>query len=278
MGTELAAALAYASAAVGRREGNLLVAHVLETDRAGLLRRREAVPEAAMRRLRRMVRLRRRGLPLAYVVGSAAFWDMTLAVGPGVLVPRPESEHLVEAVRDSERTAPGRPVIADIGTGSGAIAIAIARELALSEVVASDRSRLAVAVARKNVERWAPSVRVLDAGDLLEPLVAYGVVADVVVMNPPYVRTRDLGRVAREVRAEPRSALDGGVDGLAVVRRLVAALARGEGVRPGARVWLEVGRGQAPAVRGLLERLGGPTRVVRDLAGIERVVGGRLGA
>jgi release factor glutamine methyltransferase len=272
---DVAAALRLATEAVGRREGALLVAPVLDTDRRGLVTHPStAVPPEALRRLRRMVRARRRGVPFAYVVGGAGFWDMELEVGPGVLVPRPESEHLVECVRDDIATGASACTVADIGTGSGAIAIAIARAVPTVDVVATDRSLRALVVAARNAGRWAPAVRLLPAGDLLRPLVRAGIRADVVVMNPPYVRTRDLARLAREVRREPQRALDGGPDGLAVVRRLLAAIGRGEAVRAGARVWLEVGAGQAEAVEVLVRALGGPTRVVRDLAGIDRVVGG----
>ena len=272
---DLLAALRLATEAVGRRDATLLLAHVLGTDRRGLLTGDPApLRAAAIRRLRRLVRERRRGVPLDYVVRQAAFWDMELAVGLGVLVPRPETEHLVECVRDEVAGGSGARTVADIGTGSGAVAIALARALPAVDVVATDRSSRALAMAAANAARWAPRLRILAPGDLLRPLARAGIVADVVVMNPPYVRTRDLARLAREVRREPRAALDGGPDGLSVVRRLVAAVARGEAVRPGTRIWLEVGAGQAAAVAALVGGLGGPTRVVRDLAGIERVVGG----
>lgn len=276
-GRALDEALRLAADGVGRREGALLVAHVLGIDRRVLLTGAvDAVPPVAMRRLRRLVRQRRRGLPLAYVIGRAGFWDMELAVGPAVLVPRPETEHLVECVRDEILDGLPTGTVADLGTGSGAVAIAIARVVPRVGVVASDSSATALAVARRNVERWAPRVRLFGPGDLLRPLAQAGVRADVVVMNPPYVRRRDLPRLAREVRCEPRQALDGGADGLAVVRRLVAAIGRGEAVRPGARVWLEVGAGQARAAAAIVARLGGPVRIVKDLAGVERVVGGRF--
>lgn len=275
-GRPLAEALRLAADGVGRREGALIVAHVLGTDRRALLTGAvDAVPAAAMRRLRRLVRQRRRGLPLGYVIGRAGFWDMDLVVGPAVLVPRWETEHLVECVRDEILGGAPTGTVADLGTGSGAVAIAIARAVPGVEVVGSDSSAVALDVARHNVERWAPRVRLCGPGDLLRPLAQAGIRADVVVMNPPYVRRRDLPRLPREVRREPRRALDGGADGLAVVRRLVAAIGRGEAVRPGARVWLEVGAGQARAAAAVVARLGGPVRIVKDLAGVERVVGGR---
>ena len=270
-------ALRLAAVAVGRREAALLLAHVLGTDRRGLIAGApERVPAEAARRLRRLVRQRRRGQPLAYLTGRAGFWDMELAVGPGVLVPRPETELLVECARDEAAAGAAVGTVVDVGTGSGALAIAIARALAGVEVYASDRSAAALAIARRNVERWAPGVRLLPPGDLLEPAVRAGVRADVVVMNPPYVRRRELARLPREVQCEPRQALDGGSDGLALVRRLVRALGRGDGVRPGARVWIEVGAGQAEPAARILRSLGGPVRVRRDLAGIERAVGVRL--
>jgi len=274
---DLADGLRDGAAAVGPREGAILLAHALGVDRHALFAADRAVPlePAAARRFRRLLRARRGGAPIAYLTGTAAFWDMSLAVEPGVLVPRPETERIVEEVRDAFAGASGTPLIADVGTGTGAIAIAIARALPHARVVATDRSAHALRLAARNAADWAPGVRLLPPGDLLAPVARAGVVADAVVMNPPYVATRDWRRLPRDVRREPRSALDGGPDGLGVVRRLVAAIARGEGVRPGTRVWIEVGAGQARAARALLARLGGPTEVALDLAGIERVVAGQ---
>jgi release factor glutamine methyltransferase len=274
-GLDVAAALRLGARTVGARDGALLLAHALGVERAAvhLWPPATLVPAPAARRYLRLLRERRRGLSVAYITGRAAFWDVDLAVGPAVLVPRPETECLVEAVVDAVRRD-GAAAIVDVGTGSGAVAIALKRALPQVAVYATDRSPTALAVARRNVERWAPGVRLLPAGDLLEPLVRAGAQVDVVVMNPPYVRSRDLARLPREVQREPRSALDGGVDGLAVVRRLIGAVGRGQAVVPGARLWLEVGAGQAAAARALLARLGGSTGSVRDLAGIERVVYG----
>ncbi|MCL6594989.1 MAG: peptide chain release factor N(5)-glutamine methyltransferase [Firmicutes bacterium] len=269
-------ALAWGREALGAREAGLLLAHVLGIERGALyaLDRRTAVGPERLRRYRRLARARRRGWPLAYLTGRAAFWDMDLAVAPGVLVPRPETEILVEAVAAALRERGGEGAVVDVGTGSGAVAIALARELPRASVYATDLSSAAVRLARANARAWAPQVRVLPPGDLLAPLVRAKAVVDAVVMNPPYVRTRDLARLPRDVVREPRLALDGGPDGLGVVRRLVAAVARGEGVRPGAGVWIEVGAGEAGAARALLAALGGPTGTIRDLAGVERVVYG----
>lgn len=276
-GADLGAALRTGAQAVGARDGSLLLAHALGVRREELYLRdhQSVLPPEVVRRFLRLVRLRRRGRPLAYLMGSAPFWDMDLAVAPGVLVPRPETEHLVEAVIAAVPATKAHPTIVDVGTGSGAIAIALARTLAGATVFGSDRSASALRVAAGNVRRWAPSVLLLGPGDLLEPLVRHGAKADIVVMNPPYVRTRDMAHLPRDVQHEPRHALDGGRDGLRVVRRLIACVRRGEAVRPGCQVWLEVGAGQAPAVEALVATLGGPTAVLADLAGIDRVVGGR---
>jgi release factor glutamine methyltransferase len=202
---------------------------------------------------------------------------MDLEVGPGVLIPRPETEVLVEAVVDRLRQANWPcPVVVDLGTGSGNVALAIAREVPWAQVWATDLSPRAVWVARRNAQRWAPQVKVLPPGDLAQPLRRRSIRAHVAVMNPPYIPTRHLSRLAREVRREPRLALDGGPDGLSVVRRLVASVAAGEVLVPGGELWMEIGFDQAQRVEEILTtQLGGPVIWHRDLAGILRVVGVR---
>jgi release factor glutamine methyltransferase len=221
--------------------------------------------------LRELVRRRQAGEPVAYLTGKKEFWSLDLRVDSRVLVPRPDTETLVEVALDLLPKAEPRRV-ADIGTGSGAVALALKRERPEADVVAVDRSPDALAVARANALRLGLAVRFVE-GDLLAPLAGEAPF-DLLTANLPYIPTADLTDLAPEVRSEPRLALDGGADGLDLIRRL---LAEGAGARaslvPGGAVALEIGVGQAGAVAGLLRAAGLVDPVIRcDLAGLDRVV------
>jgi len=232
-----------------------------------------------------LVRRRERREPAAYIIGHREFWNLDIEVRPGVLIPRPETEFLVEEAL--ARLSPdagdrgGRPVpadamprarprIADVGTGSGCIAVALARWLPSGEVVAIDASDDALAVARGNAERHEVSGRVrLLKGDLLAGVAGP---FDAVVSNPPYVPAGDIGSLQPEVRDyEPLQALAGGDDGLDVIRRLVPEAAAV--LRSGGWLLFEFGFGQADRVRAIITAE--PTMelvdVRPDLAGIPRV-------
>ncbi len=207
--------------------------------------------------------------PAAYITGSREFWGMAFEVGPGALVPRPETELLVElALRDAAALA--RPVIADIGTGTGAIAVAIAKELAAAgrsgaHVIAIDVSGEALAYARRNAATHGANLTFL-AGDLASPLRR----ADIVLANLPYIPTEEIDALEPEVsRWEPRVALDGGEDGFALIRRLLDECQHR--LRP-RLLALEVGFAMAPTAAALARERGATVEVHRDLAGIERVV------
>jgi release factor glutamine methyltransferase len=221
-----------------------------------------------------MLARRARREPLQYLLGTQEFCGLEFEVEPGVLIPRPETEGLVEA---AARLAPDdRPVIADVGTGSGCIAVSLARRLPQATHYATDCSDAALRVARRNAERHdvAAKIRWLE-GDLLEPLRANGLSGrvNVLVSNPPYVAERDWEVLQPEVRLfEPLLALAGGEDGLAVFRRLV----RGAADLLNEDGWLimEVGRGQAGAVHALIDatKRYGAVETLLDQAGIARVV------
>lgn len=229
------------------------------------------IPPAAARRFLRLVARRRSRVPLAYLTGEREFWSMSFRVFPGVLIPRPETELLVEtAVRLSSR---GPETIVEIGTGTGCVAIALARELPAARVLAVDRSRRALRASRINAARHsAASVTWLE-GSLFAPLagrVRRGSV-DLVVSNPPYVADGEWRRLAPEVRDhEPKLALAGGKDGLGFVRRLAAGSA--EFLKPGGRLVFEVGAGRAEAAAAFFGRGWERPEIERDLAGIPRVV------
>ena len=202
--------------------------------------------------------------PFAYICGRREFFGLDIETTPAVLIPRPESELLVEIVVDAARSA--RPsVVADIGTGSGCIAIAIARALPGTTVVGSDLSAAALAVARRNAAWHGLDVQIVRA-DLATALTT----ADIVVANLPYIPTADIEDLEPEVRLwEPRGALDGGGDGLDLVRRLLYDCAHRLKPR---LLALEVGIGQSATVAMLGRQAGAHATVIRDLAGIERVV------
>lgn len=224
---------------------------------------------------RELVSRRAKREPVAYILGNAAFRYLELEVTPAVLIPRPETEELVEAALDrlKQTYLPGdrtEPLIADVGTGSGAIALSLAREAGV-RVLARDCSGEALAVAERNRQSLALDDRViLEEADLLD-----GVADDalrMVICNPPYVAAGDLRGLEPEVSFfEPAGALEAGPDGLDVYRRLVPEAGRALG--PGGAMMLEVGAGQAQAVTGLAEDAGFVrVEVVKDLAGHKRIV------
>jgi release factor glutamine methyltransferase len=245
-----------------RLDAEVLLAAAMGVDRAALIANpsRELEPAQAAT-FREMAARRTQREPVAYILGRKGFRRLELAVDPRVLIPRPETEHVVEAAL----TLPRGARVVDVGTGSGAIALALARERPDLRVVATDSSASALAVARANAARLGLQVEFVEC-DLLDGVEGP---IDSVVANPPYVRRGD--PLPPEVsRYEPAAALYAGDDGLDVFRRLVPASARA------AFVAFEVGEGQAGAVDELLRAAGfGRVERIRDLAGIERVVVGR---
>jgi release factor glutamine methyltransferase len=233
------------------------------------------VGDAERTRFRELVRRRGEGEPVAYLVGSREFFSLPLAVGPAVLVPRPETEALVVRVLDLCRGLPA-PRILDVGTGSGAIAVAVAKHLPRAAVTASDVSAAALEVARGNAARHGLADRVgFVESDLLDDPRLAGP-WDAIVSNPPYVRDDEFDALPRDVRLhEPRGALVAGPTGAEVVERLVPAAA--ERLVPGGWLVVEIG----PAVVAAAERAIAaeprlePGPMLKDLAGLARVVQGR---
>ncbi|MGE0227585.1 MAG: peptide chain release factor N(5)-glutamine methyltransferase [Dehalococcoidia bacterium] len=262
-----------------RLEVELLYGEAAGLDRARVLAAgNDEPPPEVSARFEALLARRLSHEPLAYILGRRECYGLTFEVAPGVLIPRPDTETLIEAALDAVRANPhARRLVnvVDVGTGSGVIALAVARHAPTAKVYAVDASTEALAIAGRNRRRLGLTDRVvLLAGDLLEALP---VPADIVVANLPYIPTADVDRLAPEVRDwEPRAALDGGPDGLDVIRALVEELPAhlaGE-----AAVLLEVGHDQAPEVARLLEAaLGAPARLRHDLAGIARVVEVRVG-
>ena len=248
----------------------LLLAHVLQKRRLDLyLQFERELDEATLARLRELVRRRAEGEPVQYVTGEAPFYGLTFAVNRHVLIPRPETELLVEAVLKWSK--PGATIV-DVGTGSGCIAVTLAKYLPQAQIVAVDASAEALAVARENARRHGveKSTRFLQ-GDLVEALPD-NVGADVVVSNPPYIASGDWATLPKEVRDfEPVPALVAGEDGLEVIRRLVRTAKRL--LSPSGIVALEIGAGQRAAVVLMFGEHGyGAVEVVKDLQGHERVL------
>ncbi|MFT5459703.1 MAG: release factor glutamine methyltransferase [Myxococcota bacterium] len=260
-----------------RFEAELILAHVLGMKRLELyLAHDRPLDEADLERLRAVVARRGRREPLAWILGSVGFHTIELEIGPGVLVPRPDTETLVDAALELIAEADDPVYVADIGSGSGAVGLAIAAVRPGVRVFAVDASPEALDCTRRNVAKLGLDKRVaVLRGDLLAPIPPDRRV-DWIVSNPPYIPSRQLPTLQPEVsRWEPRLALDGGRDGLAVYRKLVPAAAR----RAARGVLVEVGAGQAGQVSELFRRAG----LVRiqtwpDLAGIPRVVGGHTPA
>ena len=260
------------SPAAAAADVDVLARHALGWDRARLLaHRRDAAPAAFVDRFHALVARRADRVPVAYLTGTREFYGLDFEVTPDVLIPRPETELAVEMARAGlpPSGTGGRAV--DVGTGSGCIAVALAVTRPDASVVAIDRSRPALAVARRNARRHGVGDRVaLVAGDLLGALAPRHPV-DVVVSNPPYVPDASPDVAVDVARHEPAAALYAGPDGLDVVRRLIVDAA--PVVRPGGRLVVEIGAGQADAVAAAAAAHGAwqPAAFHRDLQGIARI-------
>lgn len=272
-------AIAEASTQVSRRDAETLLGHVLGRERAWLIAHMEdelALEQRAA--LEGLAARRASGEPLQHLTGTQEFFGLSFKVTRDVLIPRPETEHLVEAVLDwAHRESDVRPEsgshlqIADVGTGSGAISVALASVLEGASITAIDISPAALAVARFNAEQHGVDSRIrFVQGDLLGLFASAPASLDVVASNPPYVALADRDTLAPEVRDyEPELALYAGANGLGIYTRLIpqahAAL------RPGGLLALEIGYGQREALAGMLA--GWPqVEFIDDYAGIPRVV------
>lgn len=260
-----------------RLDAELLLAEVLATDRVGVyLRFDRPLGRVEVDAYRALVKRRGEGEPVAHLLGRREFWSRTFVVTPDVLVPRPETELVVERAltlidADGGRERPLR--VLDLGTGSGVLAVTLATELPKAQVTGIDVSPAALAVARRNAETLGVADRVhfleSDWTSALGPDERF----DVVVSNPPYVPSGELPELPAEVRRDPALALDGGADGLAAYRRIADAAVRI--LVPGGVLLCEVGAGQAADVGSIFAAAGlGAIARFADLAGIDRVVTG----
>ena len=253
-------------------DAEVLARHVLGWDRAKyLMRRHESFPEHTADRFEAAIEQRERRVPVAYITGHREFWGLDFEVSPAVLIPRPETELMVEAALKFLSSTAGSPRIADVGTGSGCLAVTLACECPQATVVATDVSRSALAVARRNASRHGVTARVQFVAtsflDGVQPPF------DLILANPPYVPRSHEATLSADVRNhEPALAVFGhGDDGLDDVREVLSHAALRLG--PNGRLMLEFGFGQGPDVRRDAERAGLQiVDVLKDLQGHERTL------
>lgn len=258
----------------GEGEAKELVARVLGVPRKSLdFRRGERWGGDSHPFLNSLVLQRLAHVPLAYLLGEWDFWGMTLTVTPDVLIPRPETEELFEwMARDVAASGSVPSRVVDVGTGAGGLVLAMARQWPTARATAIDLSVAALAVARWNAQRHGVEKAIdFRRADLLEETPDASV--DLIAANLPYVVTSDLAGLSPEVLKEPRRALDGGPDGLVLIRRLIPQASRA--LRPGGALFLEVGQGQTKSVEQEMSKSGfADVSVRKDVAGISRFLRG----
>ena len=270
--TSIQAALQKARQSIDTSEARLLLRHVLACSAAHIAAHPDDLLEARTEAsFFSLVERRERGEPIAYLTQAREFYGRIFAIAPQVLIPRPETELIVDLVLD--RFAPDSTVrILDLGTGSGCLAITLALELPKADVTAVDASPAALVIAKQNALQLGAQVRWLES-DWFSSL--HGERFDLIVSNPPYIAAGDPHLAQGDLRFEPVGALASGADGLDAIRQITAHA--GEYMKPGASLLLEHGYDQAGSVLALLEAHPyAATEQHRDLAGIVRVSGGRV--
>lgn len=268
--TTIAAALAAARKRIAPAEASLLLAEICGQGKTWLIAHDDdALPEALATRYADWVARRERGEPVAYILGWREFYGHRFAVGPGVLIPRPETELLVEQGLVAIENTP-EPHILDLGTGSGCIAIALALARPDAQVWAVDRSAAALRIAAQNAAALGAQVRLIESDWLAAvPPQAF----DLIVSNPPYIAPDDPHLAQGDLRFEPDSALAAPEAGLADLRRIVSSAV--ERLKPGGWLLCEHGYDQGPAMQALVAEAGLQPAQWQDLAGIARVTGGQ---
>lgn len=270
---QLEAPMAAADIPDARLEAEVMIMNVMRVPRHRIYAYfEEEVPEEAEKVLGELVERRLKREPLAYIMGHKEFYGVDLLVAPGVLIPRPETEGLVEQTLFASmmRMEEGSFVIADPGTGCGTIAVSLAIHLPSAHIIATDLYETPLRVAEVNVQRHNVADRVsLMQGDLLEPLPEP---ADLVVANLPYIRSEVIDTLQPEIQFEPREALDGGIDGLDLIRRLLQQATTK--LKPKGAILLEIDPEQLGPIETEAGNLfpGSTVSVERDLAGLERVL------
>ena len=260
-----------------RLEAELLLAHARQCQRIRLYTDiDDALSESERLQMRESVQRRAKRVPLAYIIGTREFYGRSFEIGQGVLIPRPETETLVDVCLEHIPKDHPRTVV-EVGFGSGCIAVTIARQRPLCRVTATDLSERAMEIATRNVQKLEVADRVtLLSGDVLEPLLGGGVLFDGLISNPPYIRDDERESLQPEVaQHEPAEALFAGKDGLDIVRRIAADCPKI--LKPGAFIALELDPTQCEIVSALLKSSGfSQTDIRRDLCGNARIVEGIL--
>ncbi|MET0501122.1 MAG: peptide chain release factor N(5)-glutamine methyltransferase [Candidatus Binatia bacterium] len=258
-------------------DAEVLLRRALKMDRTELyLKVDEPLQLAEERQFQELLRRRAQREPVAYIIGQKEFWSLDFIVTSAVLIPRPETELLVEIALDclKTRAAGGTPTIFDLGTGSGAIAVCLAKERPDADIWAGDISLSALEVARANALRHGVSDRIhWLPGDLFVTPGGGKRLFDLIVSNPPYVRTGELAVLAPEIRQwEPLTALDGGLDGMDVYRRIIREAHNR--LAPDGQIILEIGADMGPMVAELFDGADcyGPISVFQDCAGRDRAI------
>ncbi|TWT36125.1 Release factor glutamine methyltransferase [Posidoniimonas corsicana] len=260
-----------------RLDAEVLLAHSLGRERIMLYAAFDEVPPANIRdKFKALVKRRGEGEPVAYLVGSREFYSLPFEVTPDVLIPRPETELIVVALTDRVKARPAadaRLKIADIGTGSGVLAVCAAKYVPNADILATDVSPAALAVAKRNAQRHKVDDRVYFVEADLLPANKPDMRLDYIVSNPPYITSEEMTELDKDVRDfEPHLALDGGPQGTDVIERLLPAAAHH--LKPGGSLLMEISPMIAPRVEQLIDQTPGLERrpTIRDLAGHARVV------
>jgi release factor glutamine methyltransferase len=261
-----------------RASAEILLAHILSQDRLFLyLNHDRPMEPEELSTYRACVRRRVAGEPIQYITGFQEFWSLAIRVSPDVLIPRRETELLVDIVLDSvrqSRDTENSLTIIDLGTGSGAISIALALELPGTRIIAVDLSLPALKLARENVRKHQVEKQIhFVCGDMLTAMGDQNQMVQVIVTNPPYVGHTEMQQLPREIRDfEPRHALDGGLDGLSAISQIIKEAPSVLG--PGGKLIMEMGAGQSESVSSLVVNSQKylDFRIFKDYSGIERVL------
>jgi release factor glutamine methyltransferase len=259
-------------------DASLILAHLLRVEKSRLiLMYNDFVSDETFCEFENLMKRRTEGENVAYLIGKKEFWGLAFKVNASVLVPRPDTEILVEAALNwiksqAEKTLQRNFRVIDICTGSGAIAVALKHECSELIVEASDISEAALAVASENVRNLLGEKSItLHQSNLLNDIPG---TFDAIVSNPPYVPTKIISSLSKEVQREPLLALDGGEDGLDLIRTLISAASKK--LNPNGKIFLEADSEQMSAIKGLLQECGFvDIELVKDLAGLNRVISGR---